>query len=105
MNTDDIHLGSSTPASPLLLWLTTSAEYYSGDKHQLAEYLRGLRELSDAGNDDDKIAALYVLGEDGPKEAQWAITPHGTTEGDAASLTVTEDTYDVSVLRHLPDWV
>lgn len=96
------YLGSHTPAAPLLLWLTVNADYHSGDAHEFATFLKAHKDPY-GGEDDDKVAALYVLGDDGPREATWALTLPRQSMG--ATLTVDCAEYGVDVTKEITNWI
>ena len=101
---DETHLGSTHPGNPLLLWLTVSADYHSGDKHDFAAYLKEFKHPY-GGEDDNKVVALYVLGDDGPKAATWGVAPYAPYAAAGwGDLTITCAEYDVEVIKRIPGW-
>jgi len=101
---EETYLGYTSTTSPLLLWLTVSADWHSGDKHQLAAFLKEFKHPY-GGESDNQIAAVYVLGDDGPKEATWTLMPDVQFAKPArADLRIICAEYDVDALKEIPNW-
>lgn len=100
---DETYLGYTSSASPLLLWLTVSADWHSGDKHQFAAFVKDFKHPY-GGESDDQVAALYVLGDDGPKDAVWSVQRVPSMES-VGLLSVRCDAYDVDVIKEIQGWV
>jgi hypothetical protein len=97
---EETYLGYTSTSSPLLLWLTVNADWHSGDKHEFAAFLKHFH--ADGDDTDLAVAVLYVLGDDGPKEARFIVSPG---EWAPVILTVICAAYDVNVTKEIQNWV